>query len=348
MATDSGFNNQKKKGKAQFQTIHASGSDSYAKQVIPKYLTDLVIPTVTSTISTITDILGKDGQVEFWEIAFVDPHYAMKGDVFRMKATQDDLFNWEFEIVSIVDANTIRVLPISDVKPSPFDNGIIKRWVTANADAEGNPISSSSPIKFVLDGVDTEVLEDTVIPANNRPLPVKLTGFTGDITVTANQLDVSTTAADDSMALGDPISGDLVNAGFNNDGTTVALKVKDDDLNATTTLIEGKLPSGLTVAVDELKVLASGTVDISTLPVSFDAGNSDATTQRVVVASDQANLPVLVKSALINVPHDEIVLTYVGATTDIATVVAKLASVTVVTLTFTYDGSNRLVGVVRT
>lgn len=295
MATDSGFSNQKKKGKAQFQTIHASGSDSYAKQVVPKYLTDLVIPTVTSTISTITDILGKDGQVEFWEIAFIDPHYAIKGDVFRIKGSQDDLFNWEFEIVSIVDANTIRVLPISDVKPVPSDTGLIKRWVTANADAEGNPISSSSPIKFVLDGVDTEVLEDTVTPANNRPLPVKLTGFTGDITVTANQLDVSTNAADDSMAIGDPISGEMANVDFNNDGSTKSLKVKDDDANIALTALVDKLPAGL-------------------VPAKFD----------------------------------QIVTTYVGATTDIATVVYKDATVTVATLTLSYDGSNRLVDVTRT
>jgi hypothetical protein len=47
------------------------------------------------------------------------------------------------------------------------------------------------------------------------------------------------------------------------------------------------------------------------------------------------------------VAHDEVVVTYVGATTLISTVVYKLATVTVATLTFSYDGSNRLIGVVR-
>lgn len=342
MATDSGFSNQKKKGIAQYETIQHLGSSKYGKAVTGKSVFEKL---PASPIVSVSDVIGSNGQVEFWNIELT-AHTALVGDVLRIEDAT--LLNFEFDVVQIVDADNFKILPISDVKPTAGMDASIMGWVSQRVDATGAAISSSAPIKFVLDGVDTEVLEDTVTPANNRPLPVKLTGFTGDITVTANQLDVSTTAADDSMALGDPISGDLVNAGFNNDGTTVALKVKDDDLNATTTLIEGKLPSGLTVAVDELKVLASGTVDISTLPVSFDAGNSDATTQRVVVASDQANLPVLVKSSLINVPHDEVVLTYVGATTDIATVVAKLASVTVVTLTFTYDGSNRLVGVVRT
>jgi hypothetical protein len=151
------------------------------------------------------------------------------------------------------------------------------------------------PVKFVLDGVDTSVSEDTVTPANNRPLPVKLTGFTGDITVTANQLDVSTNAADDSMAIGDPISGEIANVGFNDDGSTKSLKVKDDDANTALTALVDKLPAGL-------------------VPSKFD----------------------------------QIVTTYVGATTDIATVVYKDAGVTVATLTLSYDGSNRLIDVTRT
>jgi hypothetical protein len=56
-----------------------------------------------------------------------------------------------------------------------------------------------TPIKFDLDGVIVPVLEDTVTPANNQPLPVKLTGFTGDITVTAQQLNVALSSADDSV-----------------------------------------------------------------------------------------------------------------------------------------------------
>lgn len=176
MATEQGFSNQKKKGNAQFKTIHSSGSDSYSEQVIPKYLSDLVVPPVTSFISTITDILGLNGQVEFWEIAFIDPHYAIKGDVYRIKGSADDLFNFEFEIVSVVDANTIRVLPISDVKPTSSDFGTIKRWVTANSDSEGNPQITIplSPIQFVKDNATIPVTEDTITPANNAVLPAGL------------------------------------------------------------------------------------------------------------------------------------------------------------------------------
>ena len=56
---------------------------------------------------------------------------------------------------------------------------------------------------------------------------------------------------------------------------------------------------------------------------------------------------VRVTNQLIPVNFDELVVSYVGATTDISTVVYKLATATVATVTLSYDGSNRLTGVVR-
>ena len=50
--------------------------------------------------------------------------------------------------------------------------------------------------------------------------------------------------------------------------------------------------------------------------------------------------------ALVPEAFDEIVLAYVGATTKVATATYKLATVTVATLTFTYDGSDRLTNTV--
>lgn len=101
-----------------------------------------------------------------------------------------------------------------------------------------------------------------------------------------------------------------------------------------------------------------GDVDVLTLPVTYGAGNTDASTQRVVISSDQVAVPISnseltalnarLSGSLVPVNYDELVISYVGATTDIATVVYKLATVTVATVTLTYDGSNRLIGVVRT
>lgn len=62
----------------------------------------------------------------------------------------------------------------------------------------------------------------------------------------------------------------------------------------------------------------------------------------------QSVIPV--GGSLVPEQHDEIEITYIGAgpgTGEIGTVVYKFETVTVATLTLTYDGSNRLTGVVR-
>lgn len=68
-------------------------------------------------------------------------------------------------------------------------------------------------------------------------------------------------------------------------------------------------------------------------------------------AATEATLSALnLKSAAGLVPEkfDEQVITYVGLTTDVSTVTYKLAGTTVATVTMSYDGSNRLTGVVKT
>jgi hypothetical protein len=90
----------------------------------------------------------------------------------------------------------------------------------------------------------------------------------------------------------------------------------------------------------------------ATQPVSGSVGiNNYPLTQAVSLSS----IPLATGAAtetkqaatLITQPHDQIVTTYVGATTKINTVVYKLATVTVATLTMSYDGSDRLIDVVR-
>jgi hypothetical protein len=110
-------------------------------------------------------------------------------------------------------------------------------------------------------------------------------------------------------------------------------------------------PSGALTTETQLTASTAniGDVDVLTLPVTYGAGNTDASTQRVVIATNQSPVAVNpIAGNLVPVAYDELVITYVGATTDISTVVYKQATVTVATLTLTYDGSNRLVGVVRT
>jgi len=65
MASEQGYSNQKKKGRAQFKTIHQVNNNAYGESVIPKYLFELA-PTILY-ISNIEDVLGSNGQVEFWK-----------------------------------------------------------------------------------------------------------------------------------------------------------------------------------------------------------------------------------------------------------------------------------------
>jgi len=102
-----------------------------------------------------------------------------------------------------------------------------------NADGSINVSASiTDPVKFRLDGSVVEVLEDTVTPANNQPLPVKLTSVTGDIAITAGDLNVQlehTGANFDSVRLGDGTT--LVSVSTNNDMQVVD---RADDGVATT------------------------------------------------------------------------------------------------------------------
>ena len=173
MASEQGYSNQKKKGKAQFKTIHSAGSDAFAEQVIPKYLYNVNLLDIA--ITGIQDILGTNGQVEFWKITMV-AHNASVGNLLQIKTpSASSLARFEFEITSIIDVDNFLILPISNAKPAIGDTGLIKNWVSAASDSDGNPqiAISPAPIKFKLDGVTTDVSKDSVTPANSKLLPTE-------------------------------------------------------------------------------------------------------------------------------------------------------------------------------
>jgi len=66
------------------------------------------------------------------------------------------------------------------------------------------------------------------------------------------------------------------------------------------------------------------------------------------VATDVQALVNKLPAGLVPEAFDELVIGYIGSTTDISSVTYKLASVTVAVLTLSYDGQNRLNGVVKT
>jgi len=75
---------------------------------------------------------------------------------------------------------------------------------------------------------------------------------------------------------------------------------------------------------------------------------SQASIPGVATDATLSALSAKTASALVTVPYDNTVVTYVGSTSLISTVVYKLGATTVATVTLGYDGSNRLTSVVRT
>jgi hypothetical protein len=201
MASEQGYSNQKKKGRPQFKTIHSVNSDAYAESVIPKYLYETSLP--CNVIST-TDVIGSNGQVEFWEI-YVTGLGMQKGGILRMEAGSA-LSNFEFQILELIDIDKALVLPIGDIKPTAGMVVKILNWVTALSDQDGNPQISLSPapVKFVLDGSTVDVSKDSATPANSVLLPTEnliaqasLSSIDGKFT-TLNAKDFATSAKQDT------------------------------------------------------------------------------------------------------------------------------------------------------
>lgn len=161
-------------------------------------------------------------------LVMLTAHGAREGDFLRLETIADANVK-EFEVVidQIINANSFRLGTILSGSLTAGDIVSILRPITPTMGADGATLATltPSPVKFIKDGVTIDVEEDTVTPANNNPLPVKLIGVTGDITITAQQLDVQSShigANADSMRIGD--GNETANVTANNE-----LNVHDED-----------------------------------------------------------------------------------------------------------------------
>lgn len=127
--------------------------------------------------------------------------------------------------------------------------------------------SSSGSVQFLRDSVLTQVTEDTITPANNIPLPVKLTSVTGDVNITAGDLNVQLSDVGpnaDVTKIGD---------GTNRLEITSSSEAKVNDASANTELaaintkLAGNLKTILTDGVDDASI-----VQVSTAITSSDKG----------------------------------------------------------------------------
>jgi hypothetical protein len=264
MASESGYSNQKKLGISQFKTIHNVGSDKFGQSVASKALYE---KTPEEPIAA-TEVIGKSGQIEFLNI-YYPAHNALVNDVLRM--TLGIYSNFEFDVISLIDADNFLVLPLIPAIDISGDSGAIMAWVTNKANADGSQIVTLAPVplQFVKDSVTINVNEDTATPVNNDPLPT--------------------------------------NNFFKKDGVSVPVSKDTSDPFSTESL-----PVEDWLVRDYLSQLASRT-----------------------------------SGSLAPYEYDEVANTYVGTTTDLDTVIYSFQGNPVATLTFSYDGSNRLIGVVR-
>lgn len=238
-------------------------------------------------------------------------HAARKGDIIRF--TSGALANTEVKVWA-VETNSIE---FAEDLPSVPANGVTfqilrHKYPTVGADGALAVSVTPSPLLFTLDGADQEVVEDTVTPANNKPLPVKLVGTGGDVTITADNLNVQMSASGaspDSVRIGDgteelsiTASGQAevavtsaLPAGTNNIGdvdvvssvlptgaATSALQTSSEailtTIDADTSALAGTV-SGSEIQVDIVASLPAGTnnigdVDVLSLP-SLPAGTNN-------------------------------------------------------------------------
>ena len=226
-------------GPQEFSTVSPVGPYKHALDVIDRSTVSVVVADLAETGSTTKSIAAT-------------AHSALKGD--RIRFTSGNLIGQEVEVLS-VDTDVINLAFFLSEAPAASDGFDILRPTSLTVAADGGISTSPGPVQFVLDGVDTEVNEDTVTPANNAPLPVKLTGVTGDVNITAGDLNVQlshTGASFDSTRIGDGTNLMAVNA-------SLEAQVRDDD------------------AITELQSIVTNTGSISNLDVALSTRASETT-----------------------------------------------------------------------
>jgi len=243
-----------------------------------------------------------------------------------------------------------------------------------NVDELGNLIGASNPlptaptgpIQFIDNGSNVVSVEE-----DTNPLPVKLQSTTGDINITAGDLNVQLShigANADSVRIGD--GAETANVNSSNE-----LQVRDDDANTSLTAINSsQLPDGHNVTIDNasggsaVNIQDGGnsiTVDATDLDIRDLAHTQDSvslgdgTTLVDVTANNELNvkdadLDAKLAAALVIEDHDHLTITYrtsgngIGEIDQVAYRTGGGGGSVVATLTLVYDGSDRLSTVTKT
>lgn len=197
-------------------------------------------------------------------------HGGKVGDVVRFLETATNPA-FESGIQSVPDANTIILNSETPLPILGTDTFYILRYVTPRYDDTGATVATltQGPITFVLDGVDTEVSQDTAVPANSIPLPVVILnpdGTEATPATAANQTTMITSLQllDDVVGTDGAASPTKGNAIGGTDGTNFQIMKVDTSGRPDVTVNSSALPTGAaTEAKQDDTITAVNQVDNS-------------------------------------------------------------------------------------
>jgi hypothetical protein len=225
MPTPKGYPSQEKEErvKPEYVTVSKIGNSKVALDVKDQSTVSLVASDAAEAGTTTSQIAAT-------------AHLAKPGD--RIRITSGTESGSEAEVESTT-ANAITLQQTLSTAPAPGDTFDILRPTSLTVSSSGGLSTSPGPIQFVRDAVNTTVTEDTGTPANNRPLPVKLSGVDGDVRIEAANLDLHVqlehdTANPDSVRIGDGTETANVNA-------SNELQVADDTARTSIASVDGKM-----------------------------------------------------------------------------------------------------------
>jgi hypothetical protein len=210
-------------------------------------------------------------------------HAAVRGDV--IKFTSGALNGIEVKVVdhaeydNVIPANIITLAESLSVAPSATDTFTILRhgFPLINSSGSMNVASTGAALQFLYNSVLTDVIEDSGTPANNRPLPVKITSASGPINITAGDLNVQLShagASYDSTRLGDGTN--LLGITASNEAKTLdaTTHTKLDAVVAKDFATQATLASILTELQLKADLLETQPVSVATLPLPTGSATS--------------------------------------------------------------------------
>lgn len=189
----------------------------------------IALDTAPMNVYNVASDIAEAGSTDYKIVA--TGHSAKKGDTIRFLVTANALEELEINVKSI-SANEIVLDGVLSASITAADTFDILRPITPRVDSTGAAITTAAPLRIQVDSgggpVDTVVLDDQATPSNTVPIPVRLYGVSGNINITAEDLNVQLShlgANADSVKIGDGTEIALVSA-------LGELQVKDDGLNA--------------------------------------------------------------------------------------------------------------------